>query len=112
MPAGPAAREAAKLVDVEYEPLPAVLDPHAALAPGALRVNPKHDNLLARTVILRGDATAAEAASAHVVSGTWHTQRIEHLFLEPESAVAELLRPGLHRGTPGRPPSLPAPPRF
>ncbi len=88
------AREAAKLVDVEYEPLPAVLDPHASLAPGAPRVNPKHDNLLARTAILRGDPAGAEAASAHVVSGTWHTQRIEHLFLEPESAVAELLPDG------------------
>jgi xanthine dehydrogenase molybdenum-binding subunit len=54
------AREAAKLVDVTYELLPPVLDPEAALA-----------------------------ASAHVVGGTWTTQRIEHLFLEPESALAE-----------------------
>jgi xanthine dehydrogenase molybdenum-binding subunit len=31
----------------------------------------------------------ALAASAHTVSGTWRTQRIEHLYLEPESALAE-----------------------
>ena len=83
------ARDAAALVCVQYEALPPVLDPREALAPGAPRVNPKHDNLLQLSVIRRGDAAAALAASAHVVSGTWQTQRIEHLYLEPESALAE-----------------------
>ena len=83
------AREAAALVDVDYEVLPAVLDPEAALAPGAPRVNPRHENLLSRSSIRRGDVDAALAGSAHVVAGTWQTQRIEHLFLEPESALAE-----------------------
>lgn len=84
-----AAREAAALVDVTFEPLPAVLSPEDSLAPGAPRVNPVHENLLSHSVIRRGDAAAALAASAHVVSGTWQTQRIEHLFLEPECALAE-----------------------
>lgn len=83
------AREAAKLVDVQYEILPPVLSPQASLAEGAPRVNPAHENLLSRSIIRRGDADAALAASAHVVSGTWATQRIEHLFMEPESALAE-----------------------
>jgi len=88
------AREAAKLVDVTYEVLPPVLDPQRALAPDAPRVNPQHENLLERAVVRRGDVEAALAASAHVVSGTWTTQRIEHLFLEPESALAEPLADG------------------
>ncbi len=88
------AREAAALVAVEYEPLPPVLDPEASLAPEAPQVNPKHPNLLSRSVIRRGDAAAALAASAHVVSGTWRTQRIEHLFLEPEAALAEPMPDG------------------
>ncbi len=88
------AHEAAALVAVEYEPLPPVLDPEASLAPEAPRVNPKHPNLLSRSVIRRGDATAALAASAHVVTGTWQTQRIEHLFLEPEAALAEPMPDG------------------
>ena len=83
------AREAAALVDVDYEVLAPVLDPEAALAPGSPQVNPQHENLLERSAIRRGDADAALAASAHVVSGTWKTQRIEHLYLEPESAIAE-----------------------
>jgi xanthine dehydrogenase molybdenum-binding subunit len=83
------ARAAAQLIDVSYEVLPPTLAPLASLAPGARPVNPQHDNLLGRTVVQRGDVDAALAVSAHVVSGTWTTQRIEHLFLEPESAVAE-----------------------
>jgi len=88
------ARAAAALVVVEYEPLRPVLDPDTALAAGAPRVNPKHPNLLSRSTICRGDAAAALAASAHVASGTWRTQRIEHLFLEPEAALAEPLPDG------------------
>ncbi|HET9594044.1 MAG TPA: selenium-dependent xanthine dehydrogenase [Anaeromyxobacteraceae bacterium] len=88
------AREAAALVEVEYEPLPPVLDPAEAVKPGAARVNPRHENVLSRTVIRRGDADAALASSAHVVSGTWVTQRIEHLFLEPEAALARPLPDG------------------
>ena len=30
----------------------------------------------------------ASAASAHVIEDTYHTQRIEHLFLEPEACIA------------------------
>jgi len=97
------AREAAALVDVEYDVLPAVLDPVASIAPGAPQVNPKHANLLSRSTICRGDADAALAASAHVVGGTWQTQRIEHLYLEPESALAEPLADGrLHLYTQGQ----------
>ncbi|RPH74542.1 MAG: selenium-dependent xanthine dehydrogenase, partial [Candidatus Rokuibacteriota bacterium] len=88
------ARAAAALVEVDYEVRAAVLDPATAIAPGAPQVNPRHPNLLSHSVIRRGDADAALAASAHVVSGTWQTQRIEHLYLEPESALAEPLPDG------------------
>ena len=90
------ARAAARLVDVEYQLLPAVTSPEAALAPGAPQVNPTYENVLSHTKIRRGDVDAALAASAHVVTGTWTTQRIEHLFLEPESALVE---PGARPGT-------------
>ncbi len=83
------ARAAAAMVDVTYDVLPAVTSPEQSLAPGAPQVNPKHANLLSHSVIRRGDVDAALAASAHVVSGSWKTQRIEHLFLEPECALAE-----------------------
>ena len=37
----------------------------------------------------RGDVDDAFAHAAHVVSGTFTTQRIEHAFLEPEAALAQ-----------------------
>jgi selenium-dependent xanthine dehydrogenase len=97
------AREAAALVDVEYEPLPAVLDPVESIRPGAPQVNPRHGNVLSTTHIERGDVEAALAASAHVVTGNWATQRIEHLFLEPEAALAVPMPDGrLHLYTQGQ----------
>ncbi|MFO0750869.1 MAG: selenium-dependent xanthine dehydrogenase [Myxococcota bacterium] len=81
------ARMAAALVKVDYEVLTPTLDPAEALAPGARQVNPRHENLLAETILVRGDATAALAKSEHVVSGRWQTQRIEHAFMEPESCL-------------------------
>jgi xanthine dehydrogenase molybdenum-binding subunit len=88
------AREAAKLVDVEYEPLQPLLDPVSALRDDAAQVNPKHPNLLSESIIRRGNADEALASSAHTVTGTWRTQRIEHLYLEPECALAEPLEDG------------------
>jgi xanthine dehydrogenase molybdenum-binding subunit len=88
------ARQAASLVEVAYEKLTPVLDPAEAIKPGAAQVNPRHENVLSVTRYERGDVEAALAASAHVVAGTWTTQRIEHLFLEPEAALAVPLPDG------------------
>jgi len=88
------ARAAARLVTVEYEVEEPVVDVTHALRDGAPQVNPKHPNLLSQTRIVRGDSDAALARSAHVVDETFTTQRIEHLYLEPESALAEPLRDG------------------
>ena len=88
------ARQAAQLVKVEYEVLEPVLEPVWALEESAPQVNPRHENLLSETFVQRGNVEEALAASAHTVSGTWRTQRIEHLYLEPESALAEPLPDG------------------
>jgi selenium-dependent xanthine dehydrogenase len=82
-----AAREAAARIEVEYEVRSTVTDPDAALAPDAPLIHPG-GNLLSTSVVRRGDVDAALAAAAHVVRGTFTTQRIEHAFLEPEAALA------------------------
>ncbi|HEY7280265.1 MAG TPA: selenium-dependent xanthine dehydrogenase [Actinomycetota bacterium] len=82
-----AAREAAALVEVEYEVLEPVTDPFEALKPDAPKVGPE-GNLLSQSDVKRGDADAALATAAHVVTETFRTQWIEHAFLEPESALA------------------------
>lgn len=81
------AREAAELVDVEYEVLEPVTDPFEALRPEAPAV---HDsgNVLSTSIVRRGDVDGALEGSAHVLTETFRTQFIEHAFLEPESAFA------------------------
>ncbi|CAN5589599.1 selenium-dependent xanthine dehydrogenase [soil metagenome] len=81
------ARRAAAAIEVDYEMLEPVTDPEAALEPDAPKVHAQ-GNLLKSYTIQRGDAEAALAASAHVVTETFQTQFIEHAFLEPESSIA------------------------
>ena len=82
-----AAREAAALVDVEYEVLDPVTDPFEALADGAPRLH-ANGNVLSISRVRRGDVDAALAEAAQVVTETYRTQAIEHAFLEPESSFA------------------------
>ncbi|MFO0722438.1 MAG: selenium-dependent xanthine dehydrogenase [Myxococcota bacterium] len=82
-----AAREAAEAIEIEYEVLPPLVDCEEALLDGAPKVGPK-GNLLSRSKIARGDAENAMKTAAIVVEDTFQTQRIEHAFLEPESALA------------------------
>jgi len=90
------ARAALRDIVVSYDELPGVFSPDAALAPGAPRVHPDHENLLSTSVVRRGDADASLAASAFVESRTFETQLIEHAFLEPESCLAIPEEGGLH----------------
>ncbi len=82
------ARKAAGLISVKYDVLDPVTDAREALEPGSARVHNDKPNLLENCVIHRGDPESAFAESAFVVSGDFETQRIEHGFLEPETAVA------------------------
>ncbi|PKN54035.1 MAG: selenium-dependent xanthine dehydrogenase [Deltaproteobacteria bacterium HGW-Deltaproteobacteria-14] len=94
---------AAALVKVDYEVRPAVLTPQRGLEPDAPRVNPNHANVLQRTRFARGDVDDALEHSAFVARGTFVSQRIEHLFLEPESAVCvPTADGGLHLYTQGQ----------
>ena len=83
------ARRATDLVAVDYEVLDPVVDPEAALGVGAPAVHADLDgNLLDTCSFERGDVDGALAEAAHVVSGRYVTQRIEHAFLEPEACLA------------------------
>jgi aerobic carbon-monoxide dehydrogenase large subunit len=58
------AEDALELVEVDYEPLPAVLDPEAALDPAAAVLHPElGDNLAASFAFSTGDVEAALAAA-------------------------------------------------
>jgi len=82
------AREAAKLVEVQYEVLRPITDPVAAVDDPEVAVYGTKNNVLSVSAYQRGDIDAALGASAHVVHEVFQTQRIEHAFLEPESTLA------------------------
>lgn len=96
------ARAAAALVRVDYQPLPPVLTAADALEAGPVNLRHPQGNVLSHTRVSKGDLSAGRAASVHVVEGTWSTQRIEHCFLEPESAVAVPSAGGLKLYTQGQ----------
>ncbi len=79
---------AVPLVRVDAEALPAVLDPEAALEPGAPLVHEAHgSNVINTHVVRRGDVAQGFAESYRVLERDFTTQTIEHAYLEPESAL-------------------------
>ena len=96
-----AARTAAESIEVAYEVRQPVSTAHEGLKPDAPKIHPK-GNLLSTSHIKRGDATAALARSAHVVEHRFTTQRIEHLFLEPEACLAKPTDAGVYVWSPGQ----------
>jgi aerobic carbon-monoxide dehydrogenase large subunit len=84
-----AADDAAALVDIEYEPLPAVLAPDAALADGAPVIHPElGDNILYETRLTAGDVERALSAG-RVWERTFTTGRHTGVPLEPRSMIAD-----------------------
>ena len=82
------AREAAKLVEVEYAILRPITDAVAAIDDPEIAVYGTKNNVLSVSAYQRGDTDGALAGCAHVVHEVFQTQRIEHAFLEPESTLA------------------------
>jgi CO/xanthine dehydrogenase Mo-binding subunit/aerobic-type carbon monoxide dehydrogenase small subunit (CoxS/CutS family) len=93
------AERAAALVQVHYEPLAAVFDPAAALAPGApalhgdkdadaCRIADPRRNLAAELHAEVGDVEAGLAAADIVYEQTFSSHRVQHVHLETHQAVA------------------------
>ena len=85
-----AAQDAAELVSVDYEDLPAVASMDAALAPDAPRV---HESMPGNVSVIyeAGDAAAADAAfsrAAHTTTLRMHSQRLAGAPLEPRACLA------------------------
>ena len=81
------ARKAVEMIRLEYEELPPILSPQAAMAADAPPLHPG-GNILSKVDFSRGDAQAAIQTAAHVVTRSYQTPPTEHAFLEPESALA------------------------
>ncbi len=84
------ARDALDLIRVEYEPLPAVFSPDAALASGAIEVHAGTRNIAHEMNIVRGDVDAGFAAAAVVHEATYEVHSQYPGYLEPMASVAWL----------------------
>lgn len=91
------ANAALKLIDVEYEVLPAVVDMEAAMQPGAPVIHDEADsegifdrerNIVYHIEAEVGDVEKAFSESDHVFEGEYHTQKQQHVHLEPHVAIS------------------------
>jgi CO/xanthine dehydrogenase Mo-binding subunit/aerobic-type carbon monoxide dehydrogenase small subunit (CoxS/CutS family) len=84
------AEDACGAVRVEWEPLPPVVDPDAALAPDAAVIHPElGDNLALEARIDAGDVDAAFAEADTVIGETYVTGRHTVVSLEPRVVLAD-----------------------
>ena len=102
------AEEAALLVEVEYEPLPAVFDPLDAMAADAPRVHertadyagvhgppPDVPNLLSQVFYRHGDAVAGFARAARVFEHRFTVPSVHQGYLEPHACLVQIAADGL-----------------
>jgi len=81
------ARHAVNLIEVEYEPLPVVSDPRAALNPDSPQVH-TNGNLISELHIENGDIESAFENAALIFEHEYVTGRQEHAHIETESGAA------------------------
>ncbi len=80
------AREAIKLIQVEYDVLKPATDVFEAI--DAKRIHPERPNNFETTQFMIGNADEEIANADFSAKGSFETQRIEHAFLEKEAALA------------------------
>ncbi len=113
------AEEALALIDVEYEPLPAVIDPMAALAEdaplvrrsaqeldleeqgahsasdtGPMTTSAKPSNVVAQVEFNRGDVAQGFAEADVVIEDTYRIAKVHQGYIEPHATVADCDRFG------------------
>ena len=95
------AQRAVQLIDIDYEPLPAVLSVDEALDPDKPALHPDladyfriapsgfNHNSLWEADVSAGDVDTAWAECDVIVEGEYQTQAQHHLYMEPCGAIAE-----------------------
>jgi putative selenate reductase molybdopterin-binding subunit len=90
------AEESLKLIDVEYEILPAVVDPLEAMKEGAPVIHNEADtagiyqanrNIVHHIEAAAGDVEAAFAEADHIFTGEYRTPKQQHAHLEPHVCI-------------------------
>jgi len=82
------ARKAVELIEIEMEELEPVADMLEAAKVGSAQVHAGRSNVIETCVIKTGNPDNVFKNAKYIVQGVFETQRIEHAFLETETAVA------------------------
>ncbi|HRJ55924.1 MAG TPA: xanthine dehydrogenase family protein molybdopterin-binding subunit [Anaerolineales bacterium] len=84
------AEAALKLIEVDYEDLPLLLDPRAAMRPDAPILHPDRGdtNVCVHYKIRKGNVDEAFAKADVIVEGEYQTPVQEHAYLQPEAGLA------------------------
>jgi carbon-monoxide dehydrogenase large subunit len=86
--------DAAEMVIVDYDPLPTVTDPEAALADDATKLFPEHDSNVAVAMDF-GETPGVLDDADVVVEGRFLNQRVAPVPMEPNGIVVEPVGEGL-----------------
>lgn len=88
------AEKALKLIEIDFEPLPAVFDPLEAMKPGAPVVT-QPNNIVAEYKVNRGNFEMGMAKADLIVESTFEVPFVDHVYLEPEAGLAWLDEKGV-----------------
>ena len=83
------AADAIEKIKVEFEELPPVLDPLESLKLETPGVHAPSANIYGHKVIKKGDIERGFAESYRIFEGSFRTQMVEHVPLEPHSSLAQ-----------------------
>ena len=84
------AEDALELIDIDFEPLPVVIDPIEAVRPGAPLLHEEAGtNILVAREFKRGDVDAALEAAPVRVKGRFRMRRKTAMAIEPRACLAE-----------------------
>jgi CO/xanthine dehydrogenase Mo-binding subunit len=83
------ATDALEKIKVEYEELPPVLDPLKSLELETPGVHAPSANIYGHKLIKKGDIEKGFAESYRIFEGSFRTQMVEHVPLEPHSSLAQ-----------------------
>ncbi len=95
------AKVAVSLIEVDYEPLPAISDFVASMDPGSALIHEDWEsdgradelgsnrNTLGYSTIVKGDADAAMAKADHIVTGQYTTDPVQGVPIEPRAVIAQ-----------------------